>query len=262
MPLPRIRLPVVGKTLGAVDAIDAPGRRIRRPCAKVVLPDPRTMEEPMPSTSPVRSLTRAAVGIAVNLTGLVLLAAPSAAQAQELAPPTAATSGPSGGSAATSPAAAAASFGVAGAWVVSVQSFNAGSATPSFFFDKQASGGSRLLIQPGLDYFIGNGISVGGVVGFGYTSGSPATTTVTLGARAGFNQGLNQHVSFWPTIGIDGSYSHNATSNSTAALEVFAPFLYHAAPHFFLGAGPFLSYLVKGGPDTEYGLDFVIGGWL
>ena len=33
------------------------------------------------------------------------------------------------------------------------------------------------------------------------------------------------------------------------------------AAHFFLGAGPFLSYLVKGG-DTEYGLDFVIGGWL
>ena len=69
-------------------------------------------------------------------------------------------------------------------------------------------------------------------------------------------------ISFWPTIGIDGSYIHNATSNSTAALEVFAPFLYHAAPHLFLGAGPFLSYLVKGGPDTQYGLDFVIGGWL
>jgi len=47
-----------------------------------------------------------------------------------------------------------------------------------------------------------------------------------------------------------------------AKLEVFAPFLYHVAPHFFLGAGPFLSYLVKGGPDTQYGLDFVIGGWL
>ncbi len=211
----------------------------------------------MHSTSPVRVLTRAAVGIAL---ALAVATAPRAAKAQELAPPTAATSAPSGGSG--SPTAVASSFGVAGAWVVSVQSFNAGSATPSLFFDKQASGGSRLLIQPGLDYFIGNGISVGGVVGFGYTSGSPATTTVTLGARAGFNQGLNAHVSFWPTIGIDGSYSHNTTSSSTAALEVFAPFLYHVAPHFFLGAGPFLSYLVKGGPDTEYGLDFVIGGWL
>ena len=143
-----------------------------------------------------------------------------------------------------------------------MQSYNAGSATPSFFFAKQASGGSTLLIQPGLDYFIGNGISVGGVVGFGYSSGNPNTTVVNLGARAGFNQGLNEHVSFWPTVGIDGSYRHNGSSSSTAMLEVFAPFLYHVAPHFFLGAGPFLSYLVKGGPDTQYGLDFVIGGWL
>ena len=211
----------------------------------------------MHSISPVHLLTRAAVGIALVLS---VATAPGAAQAQELAPPTAATSAPSGGTA--SPAAPASNFGVAGAWVVSVQSLNAGSATPSFFFTKHASGGSTLFIQPGLDYFIGNGISVGGVVGFGYTSGSPATTTVNLGARAGFNQGLNEHVSFWPTIGIDGSYLHVTGSTTTAQLEVFAPFLYHVAPHFFLGAGPFLSYYVKGGPDTQYGLDFVIGGWL
>ena len=211
----------------------------------------------MPPTSSVRFTNRVALGISF----LVAMAAPRAARAQELAPPTAATSARSGGSASGSPAAST-SFGAAGAWVLSVQSFNAGSATPSLFFAKQASGGWRFLLQPGLDYFIGNGISVGGVVGFGYTSGSPATTVVNLGARAGFNQGLNEHVSFWPTIGVDGSYVHNTGSNSTAALEVFAPFLYHVAPHFFLGAGPFLSYLVKGGPDTEYGLDFVIGGWL
>jgi hypothetical protein len=211
----------------------------------------------MHPTSPIRLLTRAAVGFALVLT---VATAPRAARAQDLAPPTAATSAPSGGTSSRLPAASG--FGVAGAWVVSVQSYNAGSATPSFFFAKQASGGSTLLIQPGLDYFIGNGISVGGVVGFGYSSGNPNTTVVNLGARAGFNQGLTGNVSFWPTVGIDGSYIHNATSNSTAALEVFAPFLFHAAPHLFLGAGPFLSYLVKGGPDTQYGLDFVIGGWL
>jgi hypothetical protein len=216
------------------------------------------MEETMHSTSPVRSLIRAAVGVALAV--LVLWAAPRSARAQDLAPPTAATSAPTTSTASASPAASA--FGVAGAWVISVQSNNAGSATPSFLFAKQASGGWRFLIQPGLDYFIGNGISVGGVVGFGYTSGSPATTAVNFGARAGFNQGLNEHISFWPTIGIDGSYIHNTGSNTAAQLEVFAPFLYHVAPHFFLGAGPFLSYYVKGGPDTQYGLDFVIGGWL
>ena len=213
----------------------------------------------MLSTSPVHFLSRAAVGIVL---ALAVATAPRSARAEDLAPPPAAASAPSGSSASAFPGAAASSFGVAGEWVISMQSNNAGSATPSFVFAKQASGGSRLLIQPGLDYFIGNGISVGGVVGFGYSTGSPATTSVILGARAGFNQGLNEHVSFWPTIGIDGSYTHNATSNSAAQLEVFAPFLYHVAPHFFLGAGPFLSYYVKGGPDTQYGLDFVIGGWL
>jgi hypothetical protein len=204
---------------------------------------------------PVRSLTRAAAGFALALT---VATAPPAARAQELAPPTAATSAPSGGTASGSPAAAS-SFGVAGTWVISVQSYNAGSATPSFFFAKQASGGEAVVVQPGLDYFIGNGISVGGVVGVAHSSGS---TTVNLGARAGFNQGLSGHVSFWPTIGVDGSYTHTTTSNSSAQLEVFAPFLYHIAPQFFLGAGPFLSYFLKGGPDTQYGLDFVIGGWL
>jgi|HubBroStandDraft_2_1064218.scaffolds.fasta_scaffold119609_2 hypothetical protein len=208
------------------------------------------------TTPPVRSLTRAAAGFALALT---VAAAPRAVRAQELAPPAAAASEPSGGSASASPAAAASSFGVAGAWVISVQSYNAGSATPSFFFAKQASGGEAVVIQPGIDYFIGNGISVGGVVGVAHSTGS---TTVNLGARAGFNQGLSGHVSFWPTIGVDGSYTHTTTSNSTAQLEVFAPFLYHVAPHFFLGAGPFLSYFLKGGPDTQYGLDFVIGGWL
>jgi hypothetical protein len=206
----------------------------------------------MPPTSSVRFLNRAAVGAAL---ALAVAAVPRGAQAQDLAPPTAATSAPSGGSA--SPAAT--SFGGGGEWVISVQSYNAGSATPSFFFAKQASGGSSVFVQPGLDYFIGNGISVGGVVGVGHSSGS---TTVNLGARAGFNQGLSEHVSFWPTLGVDGSYTHTTMSNSTAALEIFAPFLYHVAPHFFLGVGPFLSYLVKGGPDTQYGLDFVIGGWL
>ena len=206
----------------------------------------------MPSTSSVRLLTRIAVGLAL---ALALAVVPRPTQAQDLAPPTAATSAPSGGPA--SPAAA--SFGAAGAWVISVQSFNAGSATPSFFFSKQASGGETVAVQPGLDYFIGNGISVGGVVGLIHSTGS---TTVNFGARAGFNQGLNQHVSFWPTVGIDGSYTHNTGSTTTAELEVFAPFLYHVAPHFFLGVGPFLSYFVKGGPDTQYGLDFVIGGWL
>lgn len=203
----------------------------------------------MQKTTPWTSLRLLILG---GLAAGALTALPRAARAQELAPPTA------GASASGPPAApAATAFGVAGEWVVSVPSFNSGT---SLSFSKQASGGSRVLLQPALDYFLTSGISVGGLVGFGHAGGS---TTVNLGARAGFNQGLTERVSFWPTAGIIGSFqSASGMSNSTAQLVVLAPFLFHPAQHFFLGAGPFLSYLVKGGPDTEYGLDFVIGGWL
>jgi len=201
----------------------------------------------MQKTTPWTSLRLLILG---GVAAGALTALPHAARAQDLAPPTAAASA----SGPTAPAATA--FGVAGEWVISVPSFNDGT---SFSFSKQASGGSRLLLQPALDYFLTSGLSVGGLVGFG----AGGATTVNLGARAGFNQALTERVSFWPTAGIIGTFqSVSGMSSTTAKLVVLAPFLFHPAPHFFLGAGPFLSYLVKGGPDTQYGLDFVIGGWL
>ncbi len=202
-------------------------------------------------------MTRAAL---TALGVLLLVAPPRAARAQDEAPPApVASTSSSGGGFAPAPLAGA-RFGVAGEWVLSVESYSAGAATPSFFFAKQSGGGSTFSIRPALDYFLGSAISVGGAVGIGYAGGN---TTVSLGARAGFNMGLTDRVTFWPTAGIDGWYtSGNHASSSGAALGIFAPFLYHAAPHFFLGAGPFLSYLVDGGPSTQYGLDFVIGGWL
>ena|SRR5579863_2158876 len=182
-----------------------------------------------------------------------LAALPGAARAQELAPPTAAASAPA------PTAAAATAFGEGGSWVLSVQSHAAGSSTSSFFLQKVSGGNWTVNVQPALDYFIGNGISVGGAVGFFHSN----STTVSFGARAGFNQGLTGKFSFWPTAGIYGNYFHGSGSSSTAAdAEVYAPFLYHPVEHFFLGVGPFLGYQFHGGSYTEYGLDFVIGGWL
>jgi hypothetical protein len=203
----------------------------------------------MQKTTPSASLRLLIIS---GLAAGALAAFPGAARAQDLAPPTAATGAP-----APAAASADAPFGAAGQWVISVPSLNAGT---SLSFSKQASGGSRVLIQPAIDYFVTSGLSVGGLFSFGHAGGA---TTIGLGARAGFNQALTERVSFWPTAGIIGSFiSSNGTSSSTAELVVLAPFLYHPAPHFFLGAGPFLSYLFKGGPDTQYGIDFVIGGWL
>jgi hypothetical protein len=204
----------------------------------------------MQKTTPWTSLRLLILG---GVAAGALTALPRAATAQDLAPPTAVASAPA---AAAAPAAA---FGANGAWVLSVQSHAAGSSTASFFLQKVSGGGTTVSIQPALDYFIGSGVSVGGAVGFTHSD----STTVTFGARAGFNQPLMEKLSFWPTAGIYGSYhSGNGNSSTTAAAEIYAPFLYHPAQHFFLGVGPFLGYQFHGGTFTEYGLDFVVGGWL
>ncbi|HEY6477586.1 MAG TPA: hypothetical protein VI456_13475 [Polyangia bacterium] len=183
---------------------------------------------------------------------------PRVARAEELAPPTAAASAPaSGGSA--SGATPASAFGADGAWVLSVQSYASGSSTNSFFLQKVSGEATTVEIKPAIDYFIGGGVSVGGVVGVIHSS----STTVDFGVRAGFNQRIVSKISFWPTAGAYGSFRDSSGNTSTtAAAVVYAPFLFHPVEHFFLGAGPFLGYQFHGGDFTEYGLDFVIGGWL
>jgi hypothetical protein len=213
----------------------------------------------MPPTSPVRFLPRATLGISF---ALAVSAAPRAARAQELAPPTAAMSAPGNGAGSTSAPTPATSFGVSGELVLTVQSHSDGNATSSFSLVKQASGNTSVTVQPALDYFIINGVSVGGVVGYNYSGGSTPVTTIDVGARAGFNQGISEHFGLWPTLGVDVAHQTvNKASTTTEHLEVYAPFLCHLVPHFLLGVGPFLGYQLDG-KDTEYGLDFVIGGWL
>ena len=210
----------------------------------------------MPSTSSVRLLTRAAVGLALALAVAVV---PRAARAQDLAPPTAATSAPSGGSASASPRRRQlrrrGRLGRLGAELQRRQrdpvvllrqagergsrpsSSNRGSTTSSATESPSAASSASSIRRGATDREFRRARRV---------QSGPQPSTSASGRPSA----------------IDGSYTHNTGSSSTAALEVFAPFLYHVAPHFFLGAGPFLSYLVKGGPDTQYGLDFVIGGWL
>jgi hypothetical protein len=208
----------------------------------------------MQKTTPAKSLRLLILGgLAVG----ALTALPRTAFAQELAPPGAAASAPS--ESLGPPTSAPTTFGAAGTWALSVQSYAPGHSTTSFFFQKTSGGNWQVTIQPALDYFIGGGVSAGGVVGILY-SGS---TTVIFGARAGFNQSLAKKISFWPTAGVYGSFfDSSGNTSTTAAAEVYAPFLFHPADHLFLGAGPFLGDQFHGGSFTEYGLDFVIGGWL
>jgi Outer membrane protein beta-barrel domain len=151
-----------------------------------------------------------------------------------------------------------------------------------------SSSGWNLTLMPAADYFVIQGLSVGGFVNFTHTEvSSPSTTpgdtassslsinTFGIGPRIGYNIPINDWISVWPKAGI--SFSDTSVSGGGSGtrwtLVLFAPFLYHLASHFFVGLGPILSADLaanespangNSGPAAKvvtYGLAFTVGGW-
>ena len=132
-------------------------------------------------------------------------------------------------------------------------------------------------LAPSLDYFVAPNVSLGGTLGFANgSSGSGATssdvTSITVGARAGFNLALTNMLSLWPRLGL--SYNHfsstvGGSSTSSTAYDVIlaiqAPLLWHPTSHFFIGAGPMLLTEVAVSDNspktTQLGVDALIGGY-
>jgi len=145
-----------------------------------------------------------------------------------------------------------------------------GALSASFGHLGYSSGGSSttsVSIQPAFDYFSGPGFSEGITALFRYsdsTSGIDITDKIlTFGVTvaAGGNLWLGDRVSFWPKLYLGvwqsrstlsspmgGSISVNGTpfpigpateiTENAAFVEVYAPFLFHLARHFFVGFGP------------------------
>lgn len=121
--------------------------------------------------------------------------------------------------------------------------------------------GWELRLHPAADYFIATNISVGAVLGLTYDSGVPSTTTIDIGARAGYSLGIAEKVGIWFKGGI--YYTHtweHPDSHGSAAFRIDAPLLYHLAPHLFAGIGPYFALDLSGG-GNGYGLDSIVGGW-
>lgn len=141
------------------------------------------------------------------------------------------------------------------------------------------AGQTTVVLRPALDYFLLPSFSVGGFIGFAQASasfgplaGNTDLTEVSLGARAGYDLRLTEVLSAWGQARL--SYAHDtftapvggSTGGSIVSLALFAPLLFHPAPHFFLGAGPTLSQqLANSIPNqstaTDFGLLSTIGGY-
>jgi hypothetical protein len=84
-----------------------------------------------------------------------------------------------------------------------------------------------------------------------------------VGGRAGYALNASERVTFWPMAGINVNHASDSmqhTSNTSVSVHIFAPFLYHVAPHFFLGVGPSFDLAINGG-GKDFGIDSIVGGW-
>jgi hypothetical protein len=166
-------------------------------------------------------------------------------------------------------------------------------------FSGSSATSASAFFAPSLAYFIARNVSVGLAVDASYfdskgygADGSlveTKTTSLSVGPTVGLNVPLGERFSWYPqlTVGFEWTSATEqiveGASLSVAAsplgypsttelgpyVRFYAPFLLHAADHFFFGFGPgfFRDFAsVSGGPNvggqrTEVFTDFVIGGY-
>src|SRR5688500_18461111 len=101
-------------------------------------------------------------------------------------------------------------FGEAGQWTFSTD------ATLSFERRTQSNTDAvtSISIFPATDYFIMRNLSLGGVIGVGYTrAGDSRANIFRLGPRVGYNLRLSQLLSVWPKLGF--AYAHTSTKSES-----------------------------------------------
>jgi hypothetical protein len=120
------------------------------------------------------------------------------------------------------------------------------------------SSNKSVRIEPGLDFFVAEHVSVGLAVAVDYwndtgidpTTGAAVSSLLhaySVAPRAGYDFPIAAHVSFWPELFVgvgksSGGESENTSSNPNDEVYVWiglsAPVLVHLASHFFVGLGP------------------------
>jgi hypothetical protein len=141
---------------------------------------------------------------------------------------------------------------------------------------------TTITIGPALDYFVADSISIGGKIQYSNISSDGGDgSLIGIGPRVGYNLGLTDNISLWPKLSFVYAMT-SAEADSPGAEEikgtkmtvgVDAPILFHPAPHFFIGLGPYFELdlsskakvgdgdSVDGPKDTAFGVRTVVGGW-
>ncbi|HXU64395.1 MAG TPA: hypothetical protein VN962_21995 [Polyangia bacterium] len=197
----------------------------------------------------------------LSLLAFVLMGTAFAARAEAQEPEPAPTSPPPTAATVTTASAAGSGFGAPGTWVFSFETADNGY---GFAFFHAQDKTTTLTLNPGVDYFLAPNISLGANIFFSHTSGDGGGTSFGGAVRAGYNLNLTGDIGLWPSARFFVVHHPAAPDQSSTqtAFGLFAPFLWHATTHFFLGGGPDLNIGLSGGNYTEFGLDFILGGWL
>jgi len=136
---------------------------------------------------------------------------------------------------------------------------------------------TTIVVQPALDYFVMDNLSIGGWVGYASSSqGDAKNSAFGLGPRVGYSIPITETIAFWPKLGVgyysvsmdSGQPDSSSVSGNKMTLEVFAPVAISPAPHFFIGIGPAfqtdLSSKVEGNDankNTTFGVVTRVGGY-
>ena len=152
------------------------------------------------------------------------------------------------------------------------------------------NGGSQVgfSLAPAADYFVIDNLSLGLEILFGYDSFSPGSATtggVTVSPpstnvteygfapRVGYNIPIGSSLSIWPKVFFEhAGYSLGGGGKGYGNIQLlgaYVPFLYHPAPHFYVGIGPNILTELGASSDgassnskiTSYGLFASVGGW-
>jgi len=162
-----------------------------------------------------------------------------------------------------------------------------------------SSGGTAsttFSVQPALDYFSSSGVSEGVSAFFRYADSSSAIYTSDrsfsygVTGAVGSNLWLGKLVSLWPKlslgvwqtrISLSSVYGGSTTVNGRAVaigssteitenavfVDLYVPFLFHLAPHFFVGIGPegYTDILNSANGTSNkrefFGASSTVGGW-